>query len=373
MKKSGLSALHLSALYGCRKVWRKEREAEAQVAQRGFIRPVQGDWFTQLEKGRIECSLCPLGCDLKEGERAPCRVRENRDGRGYTLSYGNPALIQEDPVERKPFFHVLPGSRALSISTAGCNLWCKFCEVWDMALVHPEEVHAYDVPPEKVIELALQAGVDSISYAFGEPVVYYEYMKDVAILAKEKGLKNLMHTAGYIQPEPLKELSSLLNGVNVDLKSFDTSFYQEVVGGELDVVLESLKILKRNQVHIEITYIVIPTLNDDLGSIEKMCKWVVDVLGPGVPLHFARFYPLYKLQNLPRTPVSTLDKARDLALETGLQYVYTGRVTGHEGESTYCPSCKETIIHRIGFVIHENNLHDGTCKYCGHKVPGQWY
>lgn len=288
------------------------------------------------------------------------------------MTYGNPALLQEDPVERKPFFHVMPGSRALSIATAGCNLACKFCEVWDMALVAPEEVHAYDMPPERLVAHARAAKVRSISYAFGEPVVFYEYMMAVAARAKEAGMLNLMHTAGYIQPEPLKELSRKLDAVNVDLKSFDPAFYREVVGGELEPVLKTLKLLSAAGVHIEITNAVIPTLNDDMGKISEMCQWIADELGTDVPLHFSRFYPLYKLSNLPHTPVSTLDKARRTALDAGLKFVYVARVSGHEGENTFCPGCGRIVVRRVGFVISKIHLENGKCINCGAVIPGRW-
>jgi pyruvate formate lyase activating enzyme len=338
----------------------------------GFVRPTRSPWFSELGNARVRCELCPKSCELAEGERAICRVRENRGGVGYTLAYGNPALIQEDPVERKPFFHVMPGSRALSIATAGCNLECKFCEVWDMALVAPEQVHAYDMPPEAVVAHALAANVRSISYAFGEPVIFYEYMAAVASLAREAGLLNLIHTAGYIQPEPLKELSGKLDAANIDLKSFDPAFYREVVGGELEPVLRTLRLLRDEGVHIEITNIVIPALSDDMEKIGEMCRWIADELGRDVPLHFARFYPLYRLSDLPRTPVSTLDRARNTALEAGLRFVYVARVTGHEGEDTFCPNCGEAVINRVGFVIDEMQLENGKCRYCGSDVPGRW-
>ncbi len=342
------------------------------TAEKGFVSPVLAGWFSELEESRVRCELCPRQCQMAEGERGPCRVRKNREGKLYTLAYGNPALVQEDPVERKPFFHVLPGSRALSISTAGCNLDCKFCEVWDMALVAPEEVYAYDMPPEKVVAHARDSGVRAISYAFGEPVIFHEYMTEVAALAKEAGLLNLLHTAGYIRPEPLRELSGHLDAVNVDLKSFDEEFYREVVGGELGPVLETLQRLGEAGVHIEVTNIVIPTLNDDMETIGEMCRWIAGELGAGIPVHFARFYPLYKLSGLPRTPVSTLDQARDTALQAGLRYAYVARVPGHEGENTFCPGCKELVINRMGFVIEEVHLKDSACRYCGTVIPGRW-
>lgn len=373
---AGICYLVLAGMFGCapREKEPKEPDAEETIfhQKKGFTSPVLSPWFTELEQDRIRCELCPRQCELAAGERAPCRVRENREGKGYTLAYGNPALLQEDPIERKPFFHVLPGSRALSISTAGCNLECKFCEVWDMALEYPEGVYAHDVPPAKVIQYAEESNVRSVSYAFGEPVIFYEYMAEVAALAREAELLNLVHTAGYIRPEPLKEILGIIDAVNVDLKGFDEEFYREVVGGELAPVLDALKLLRDAGVHIEITNILIPTLNDDMGTIAKMCQWVADELGTGVPLHFSRFYPLYKLSELPRTPVSTLENARSIALETGLKFVYIARVTDHEGENTFCPGCGGKIIDRVGFVIDAMHIEEGKCTYCGSEIPGRW-
>lgn len=343
-----------------------------QLAQKGFMLPIESPLFTKLDADRVQCDLCPKRCVLSESERASCRVRENNDGTLYTLSYGNPALVEEEPIERKPFYHVLPGSRVLSISTAGCNLSCKFCEFWDMALVKPEEVHAYDMPPDKVIEIARDAKVSSISYAFGEPVIFYEYMFDTARLAKKAGFLNLAHTAAYIEPKPLQELSGYLDAVNIDLKGFDPVFYREVVGGELEPVLESLRILHTAGVHIEITNLVIPTLNDNMQMIDKMCRWIVDELGPETPLHFSRFYPLYKLSALPQTPVSLLDRARSTAMATGLNYVYVAKVRGHDGENTFCPNCRKKVIERVGFIVSNFSLINGSCKFCGTEIVGRW-
>lgn len=365
-------ALSLSKVAGCAPVRSEPQEQAAGGVQIGLINPVPSPWFRQAENNRVRCQLCPRGCSLAEGERSPCRVRENRGGVGYTLTYGNPALVQEDPVERKPFYHVVPGSRALSIATAGCNLSCHFCEVWDIALVKPEEVHNYDMPPEKVVAHALASGVRAVSYAFGEPAAFFEYMASTAALAKEAGLLNLAHTAGYLRPEPLRKLCRTLDAVNVDLKGFDEAFYREVVGGELAPVLENLKILRDEGVHLEITNIVIPTLNDDLALIRKMCRWIAEELGPEVPLHFARFYPLFRLSTLPQTPVSTLEQAREAGLQAGLKFVYIAKVIGHEGENTFCPGCGQKVIKRIGFIIAEMNLENGACKNCGTALPGLW-
>jgi len=375
---AGICSFCLAGIYGCAP-GEEQTEAPAEpadpeeaISKKGLIKTRRSPWYTELEGEKIRCELCPKECVLEEGERALCRVRENRDGSCYTLVYGNPALVQEDPVERKPFFHVLPGSRALSISTAGCNLACQFCEVWDMALVSPEEVHAYDMPPETVLKHAEAGKVRSLSYAFGEPVIYYEYTSSVAELAREAGYLNLMHTAAYINREPLEEILAKMDAVNVDLKGFNEDFYREYVGGELETVLDNLKIIRDSGVHLEITNIVIPTLNDEMDEIRKMCEWIAAELGTGVPLHFSRFYPLHKLSALPRTPASTLDEARNTALDAGLEYVYVARVTGHEGENTFCPGCGDKVIEREGFVIEESRLQNGACESCGTELPGLW-
>lgn len=348
------------------------KTAHAQTAEKGLIRTIKSPWFSKQDNGGIRCELCPVHCRIAPDDRGKCQVRENRDGECFSLVYGNPSLVQLDPIERKPFFHVLPGTRSLSVSTAGCNIECKFCEVWDMALVAPEEVHAYDMPPETIIEQALSVQARSISYTFGEPVVFYEYMAAIGARAKEEGLLSVMHSNGYINPEPLAALCECLDAVNIDFKSFEPAFYRDVCDGELAPVLDSLKQFKRAGLHIELTNLVIPTLNDNMDRIADMCRWIKAELGAGTPIHFARFYPLYKLANLPPTPVATLDEARATAHDAGLEYVYIANVTGHEGENTRCPGCGSTIIKRMGFVIEEMHIKEGACVHCARSIPGIW-
>ena len=346
--------------------------AESDGGGLGLVRPRPAAWFEPTDTGRLRCNLCPWQCELADGETGRCRVRRNHRGRGETLVHGNPVLVQEEPLERLPFFHVRPGSRTLAISTAGCNLHCKFCEVWDMALVDPHEVHAYDMPPEQAIEQARMARLQSLSYAFGEPVVFHEYMMELAEQARQAGMLNLLHTAAYIRPEPLAALMELIDAVNVDLKSFNPDFYHDVVGGELQPVLDALVDFRRKGLHIEITNILLPTMNDDRADIERMCRWIHDELGPDTPVHFSRFYPLYKLTNLPQTPVSILDRARETARECGLNYVYISNVTGHEGENTYCPNCNHRVISRLGFIVDRVDIEKGECTNCDHPIPGLW-
>ncbi len=367
LKAGACGALWLAGGAGC---GRRQRNGAPPALPAGAVR---SSWHEPAARGRLRCTLCPHRCELADGERARCRVRMRHGDALYSLAYGNPALLLEDVIERTPFFHVLPGSRALSVSTAGCNLACQFCEVWDMALANPEDVHAYEMPPERVIAHAQASpGVRSVGYGFGEPTVFIEYMTAMAERARAAGLLNLLHTAGYIEPAPLRSIAGLMDAANVDLKGFDPAFYRDVTGGELAPVLATLKRLAEASLHIEITNIVIPSLNDDMAAIGRMCRWIVAELGPHVPLHFARFYPLYRLSNLPQTPVATLDRARATAREAGLRFVYVSRVTGHEAESSYCPVCNATVVERTGFVVDAVRLNDGLCAACDEPIPGRW-
>jgi pyruvate formate lyase activating enzyme len=280
--------------------------------------------------------------------------------------------VNLDPIEKKPLFHVLPASTSLSVATAGCNLHCKFCQNWEISQAGPEEIYSYEVPPETAVHQALQMGARSIAYTYTEPTVFYEYMFDTARIGAETGLLNVMHSNGFINPEPLGELCLLLDAANIDLKAFSESFYRELCEGLQAPVLESLKILKRNRVHVEITNLVIPTLNDDLQNIRRMSRWIASELGADTPLHLTRFYPLYKLKSLPPTPVSTLEQARTAAREEGLEFVYIGNVPGHGGANTYCPRCDRMLIRRAGFMVVENNIGDGACPHCGAPIPGIW-
>lgn len=346
--------------------------ARAQIHKKGLIKTRLASHFTALDREEIRCELCPRRCLVPNGKRGFCRVRENRKGKYYSLVYGNPAAAHLDPIEKKPFFHVLPGTTAFSLATAGCNFQCKFCQNWEVSQVSPEDLYNYDLPPESVVKKAGETRARSVAYTYVEPVVFYEYMYDTGKLAKEKGLLNVFHSNGFINPDPLRSLCRMLSAANIDLKGFTDAFYRKLCNGELHPVIETLTILKKEKIHTEITNLVIPTENDDMASIHKMCLWIKNALGPDTPLHFSRFYPLYKLQSLPPTPVSTLEKARSAALSAGLEYVYIGNVPGHEGENTYCPRCRKLIIRRMGFMVGETHLKKGQCGFCGKPIPGIW-
>jgi pyruvate formate lyase activating enzyme len=297
----------------------------------------------------------------------------NRNGTLYTLGYGNPVAVNVDPIEKKPFFNVMPGEGAYSIAVAGCNMRCIFCQNWQISQAKPDEVDAYDMPPEKIVAGAIENKCKFIVYTYTEPTVFYEYMLDICKLARAKGLKNAMHTCGYINKEPLVELLKYMDAVNVDLKGFNESFYRKMGAfAELAPVLDAIKTVKEQGVWLEITNLIIPGVNDDPGQIKKMCQWIKDNVGADTPLHFSRFTPMFKLQNLPPTPVSKLEEAYRIAKDTGLNYVYVGNVPGNPGENTYCPKCGRLVIGRTGYQVTENNVKDGRCKFCGKEIAGIW-
>jgi len=346
--------------------------SQGQTAKKGLIRTKLSPYFISLKGGEIQCVLCPHQCRVSKGKRGLCRVRENQGGQYYSLVYGNPCARNLDPIEKKPFFHVLPATTSFSIATAGCNFQCKFCQNWEISQASPEEVFSNDFPPEMVVEKAKEEKAHSIAYTYVEPTIFYEYMWDVGQLAKKAGLLNVCHSNGFINPDPLKNLCKVLDAANIDLKGFSESFYQELCSGELNPVLNTLKILRKEKVHIEITNLMIPTKNDEMSTIKEMCLWIKKELGSETPVHFSRFYPLYKLRTLPPTPVSTLEKARTMALSSGLEYVYVGNVPGHEGENTFCPRCKKLLVQRTGYMVGEIHLKSGKCGYCGKPIPGIW-
>jgi len=295
----------------------------------------------------------------------------NKDGRLYSLVYGKPCAVHVDPIEKKPFFHFLPGTTAFSIATAGCVLSCKFCQNWQISQAKPEETDTYDLPPEKVVSNAVSYKCRSVTYTYTEPTVFYEYMYDTAVIAKKQGIRNTMHSCGYINEKPLRTLSKYLDAADIDLKGFTEDFYSRICSGSLRPVLNSLAILKEEGVWLEITNLVIPTLNDDPKNIKEMSRWIVKNLGPDVPLHLSRFFPHYKLTNLPPTPIETLEGARKIALDTGLKYVYIGNIR-HEGENTFCTKCKKMLIERIGYFVKQNHIANGKCKFCNTPIAGVW-
>jgi len=329
-------------------------------------------YYQQLDGNAVQCQLCFRNCVIPDGGRGFCLARENVRGKLYTLTYGKPVAVHIDPVEKLPLFHLEPGSDTLCLGTATCNLRCKNCINWHIAHKAPEEVEAVSMSPEEVVRMAVDHGVRTICFTYNEPTQQYEFMYDIAKLARGQDLRVVFHSNGEMNPEPLKALLPYVDAAAVDLKAFDPRVYHELTTGDLAQVLENLKLIRQQRVWLEIVCLIVPTWNDDMADIEEMCVWIADNLGPDVPLHFLRFFPTAKLAGLPPTPLSTLEQAHDIARRVGLHYVYVGNVSGHEYASTYCPDCGARLIYRKGLSIQEFNIVNGECEFCGCRIAGVW-
>jgi len=332
----------------------------------------QAMFWDKLEGGHVRCTLCPRECEVADVERGYCGVRENQGGEYQTLVYGALCSANVDPIEKKPLFHYLPGTAAFSIATAGCNIECKFCQNWRISQFRPEQVESVLVTPDRLVAACKSRRCPTIAYTYSEPVIFYEYMHDAAAAARENGIGSVMISNGYIQEKPLRQLCRHLTGVKIDFKAFTEKFYRESCAGELKPVLAALEVLKDIGIWLELVILIIPTLNDSPGEIEQMSAWVLEHLGPDVPMHFTRFHPTYRITNLPRTPISTLERCRKIALDAGVHYVYAGNVPMHPGENTYCHSCQSELIRRVGFRVVANHIKGGKCPKCGTDIPGVW-
>jgi pyruvate formate lyase activating enzyme len=320
----------------------------------------------------VVCQLCPHICRLKMGETGICRTRRNEQGKLVTLAYGNPIALNIDPIEKKPLYHFYPGSNTFSFATQGCNLSCLNCQNYAISQSAPSVDDTHHLLPSELVKMAIDKHCHSISYTYTDPVVYFEYATDIAIKAKEAGLKNIIVSAGYILPKPLTEWSKVMDAANIDLKVFDDSISQKLNGIRLAPVLKTLIALKNAGVWLEITNLLIPRWTDDFETIEKMCRWLVENGFTDTPLHFSRFYPTYKLMDVPPTPLATIEKAYDIAKSAGLKFVYPGNVPGHETENTYCPSCNSKVIERQGYNLSGFHLKKGCCRFCGLSIPGRF-
>ena len=327
--------------------------------------------YERLEEGRLRCNLCAHRCLVKPSQKGICGVRENREGTLYSLVYGKAISWNVDPIEKKPLFHLYPGSRSLSLATVGCNFRCSFCQNYNISQMPVDEgkVTGYEITPQELVEMALKYDCKSIAYTYTEPTIFFEYAYETAKIGKEAGLKNIFVTNGYMTREALEKIGPFLDAANVDLKSFREEFYHKLVGAKLGPVLDSLRQLKEMGVWLEVTTLIIPTLNDSSQELEEIAKFVLS-LGEETPWHISAFYPAYKLRDLPPTPASTLKRARQIGMEAGLRYVYMGNIPGEEGENTYCYKCGKRLIHRWGFSVLENLIEDGDCPFCGAKLDG---
>ena len=321
--------------------------------------------FWKKEKDKIRCELCPQNCLIAEGKVGFCGVRQNKNNKLFSLVYDKPCSINIDPIEKKPLYHFFPSETTFSIGTVGCNLSCLFCQNWEISKAKPDTFSIKTITAEQIVETAKEKGLKMIAYTYTEPTIFYEYMLDIARLAKKQGIKNVIVSNGFINEKPLKKLIKYIDAANIDLKSFDNEFYKKYCSGELEPILKTLKILKKNNIWLEITNLIIPSLNDNMKGIEEMCKWISKELGKEVPLHFSRFFPCYKMQNREPTPIETLEKAAEIARKY-LNYVYIGNVP--VDNNTYCPKCGKELILRINYTS-KSNLEQGKC-FCKQEIPG---
>ena len=333
---------------------------------------IQGVTEHEHDSVQIRCQLCARNCSLGEGERGGCRTRIHIKGELRTLVYGRPITVHVDPVEKKPFYHFLPGSSAYSLATSGCPMRCKFCQNWQISQALPEDYQTPFISPARVINQVEQRRAPIIAYTYNEPTVFTEYLTDIARQARPRGVRSVLVSCGFMNELPLQEMCEVLDGIKIDLKGFSRDFYRRVCGAELDPVLRSIKQVARSGVHLEIVNLVVPTLNDSDSMLKALARWVVEEVGPDVPVHFTRFHPDYQLRNLPPTPTATLERARETARDAGIRYAFVGNLPGHPGNHTYCPKCGKIVIKRSGFFLAENYVKNGRCEYCQEKIAGVW-
>ncbi|MEM4868780.1 MAG: AmmeMemoRadiSam system radical SAM enzyme [Desulfurococcaceae archaeon] len=327
--------------------------------------------WRSLGDGRVVCDLCHRRCTVVPGAFGACGVRYNHEGKLYTVVYGILTAANADPIEKKPLMHFNPGAVVFSISTAGCNFYCKFCDNWVLSQSRRDRVYGEPYEPEDVVELATKTGSHGISYTYNEPTVFYEFMYDTAKLAKKKGLFNTMVTNGYMTPEAIREIGSYIDAATVDFKGGGSrEFYRKYMGvPDPEPIFESLLEMKKQGWWIEVTNLVVPEVGDKPEDVAKLAKWIAENLGDETPFHLLRFHPDYLLQELPSTPVSTLEKLAEVAREAGLKHVYIGNVWGHTLENTYCPSCGRVVVERYGFYVRRWHLKENfTCPYCGYRL-----
>ena len=327
--------------------------------------------YTQLEDGRAHCRLCHHQCKIADGKRGICRVRENRGGKLYSLVYGRSVATNVDPIEKKPLFHLQPGSQSFSVATVGCNFSCRHCQNWQIAqYFHSQDgdVPGQELSPETIVRQAKQSGCASIAYTYTEPTIYFEYAYDTARLASAAGIKNVFVSNGYTSFEALRTIAPYLDAANIDLKSFSEDFYRRVCGAQLQPVLDTIRRYHELGIWIEVTTLIIPGYNDAEDELRQIAEFICSV-APEIPWHVTAFYPTHKLLDAPRTPAETLRRARKIGLDAGLHYVYEGNIPGEGGENSYCHQCGELLIERYGFSIRQNRLQKGCCS-CGAPISG---
>jgi len=336
-------------------------------------------WLSKkLSSGKIVCQACAHSCKMEEGEYGICGIRKVQNGELTLLTYGLAAAVNIDPVEKKPMFNFLPNTKAFSFGTVGCNLSCKFCQNFDISQYpqeHEHRVFGKELPPERIVELALENECKSIAYTYNEPIVFFEYTYDTAKLAHEKGLKNIYVTSGYETHKALDLLAPYIDGMNIDIKGFTEEFYRDICGAKLKPVLECVKYAHKKGIWVEITTLLIPGKNDSDEEIRNIAKFIAEV-DPTMPWHLSAFHPMYKMLDVPSTPLSTLRRAYEIGKEEGLKYIYVGNIDDEDHESTYCPKCGKRVIDRqgrIGQYVTNELDENGTCPYCDYLLEGVWH
>lgn len=346
-------------------------KGKAQSQKLQFTREI--DYYNQLPENKIQCFVCPLNCILKDGETCFCRTRTNVGGKLYSRAYDNPCILRIDAIEKLPLNHFRPGSQTMTIGVGGCNLRCLYCQNWEMSQTLPDQLKTFKMTARDVVTMAKKKKVDTIAFSYTEPVAFIEYAKDVAIAAKKAKLKVVVATAAFVETEPLLDLAKYVDAFTIAIKGFDEEFYKTVTGTALAPVLKAAETIKtRTKCWLELVNLIVPTYNDNPDKLNEMTKWIHDKIGDDVPIHFSRFVPMYKLKELPRTPVQTLDTACAAAQQAGSRYIYTSNIAPHEKNNTFCAKCGERVIERLGFKIIENKLKLGTCPNCKNKLPGVW-
>ncbi len=328
--------------------------------------------YQKLDENKVQCNLCAHRCVIKPGKKGICKVKENIAGELYTKVYGRTIAQNIDPVEKKPLYHFYPNSKAYSIATAGCNFHCRFCQNWDISQITSGEVlkSGQEVTPEQIVLNAKQSGSKNIAYTYTEPTIFFEYSYDTACVAHEAGLKNIYVTNGYMTTEMLEMINPFLDAVNVDLKAFRDKTYRRIIGARLQPILDNLKKIKQLGIWLEVTSLIIPNVNDDHDEIRDMANFVATELGVDVPWHISRFFPAYKMKEIPATPIQTLQMAKKIGLEAGLNYVFLGNLGDNGNLNTICPKCGQILIERSNFGVMKNIIQDSCCPNCGKEIAG---
>jgi len=320
----------------------------------------------------VKCLLCAQQCVILPGRRGKCKSRMNVGGELRSLVYGRPIAIHVDPIEKKPFYHYLPGSAAFSLATSGCPLRCKFCQNWQISQASPEDYQTPFIQPASIADGASSRHAPVIAFTYNEPTVFTEYLIDIAREAKKRHIRSVLVSCGFMNGAPLREMCAALGAIKIDLKGFSDQFYRDVCSAELRPVLRSIKEIAKSRAHLEIVNLVVPTLNDSEKMLEGLADWVIGEVGPDVPVHFTRFHPEYQMPHLAPTPVATLERAREIALARGMHYAYVGNVPGHPGNHTYCPSCGKVVVKRDSFFVVDLHIEDDRCAFCRRKIAGVW-